>query len=226
MLKLKRGLIVSCQALEEEPLHGDGIMAKMAKAAMIGGAVGIRANGVTDIADIKKACELPVIGIIKRNYQGYDVYITPSMTEVNELLQVKPDVIALDCTMRPRPGFETPEAYIKTIKANYDVCLMADISTYEEGVNAFLAGADIIATTMAGYTDYTSDRKLPDFELIGRLADKISVPVIAEGHIDDPELARKCLEAGAYAVVVGSAITRPQLITKKFVEGIKGAILI
>jgi len=224
MVNFKRGLIVSCQALEGEPLYGPGIMAKMALAAKDGGAIGLRANGVSDIADIKKVCDLPIIGIIKRKYPGYDVYITPTLKEIEELIQVKPDIIAVDCTLRKRPGFDRPEDYIRAIKENYDVILMADISTYEEGVNAFYAGADIIATTMAGYTDYTRDRELPDIELIKKLVDKVSVPVIAEGHIETPEQAVKCLEAGAFAVVVGSAITRPQLITKKFVESISRVV--
>lgn len=225
MINLKRGLIVSCQALNGEPLYDEGIMAKMAMAAAMGGAIGIRANGVNDIADIKRVCDLPLIGLIKRSYPGYEVYITPTLKEIEELIQVKPDIIAVDCTMRSRPGFDRPEDYIRAIKENYDVCLMADISTLEEGVNAFHAGADIIATTLAGYTDYTRDGNLPDIELIKRLADKVNIPIIAEGHVDTPEQARKCLEAGAYAVVVGSAITRPQYITKRFVEEISGALV-
>jgi len=224
MNNLRRGLIVSCQALEDEPLYGSGIMSKMALAAKIGGAVGFRANGIDDIADIKKTCDLPVIGIIKKKYPGFEVYITPSMTEIDELIKAGADIIALDATIRSRPGFDSPEEFIRTIKEKCDACIMADISNYEEGLNAYRAGADLIATTLSGYTNYTLNRQQPDIELIRRLSENINVPIIAEGHIDTPEQASECLKAGAFAVVVGSAITRPQLITKKFVDQINDVI--
>ena len=221
---LKKGLIVSCQALEDEPLFGQSIMPKMALAAEAGGAVGLRANGIEDILEIKKTSKLPVIGIIKKVYPDYDVYITPSMQEIEELVKAGPDIIALDATMRPRPGYNTPEKFIYSIKQKFDVCIMADISNYQEGVNAFHAGADLIATTLSGYTNYSMGSGQPDIDLIKLLADKIDVPIIAEGHIDTPEQAAECLKAGAYAVVVGSAITRPHLITKKFVDQINEVI--
>lgn len=224
MNNLRRGLIVSCQALEEEPLYGSGIMSKMALAAKVGGAVGFRANGVDDIGDIKKVCDLPVIGIIKKAYPGYEVYITPSMKEINELIKVNPDIIALDATMRPRPEFDSPEKFIKAIKEKFNVRIMADISNYEEGLNAYYAGVDLIATTLSGYTNYTLNREKPDIELIRKLSSNINVPIIAEGHVDTPEQASECLKAGAYAVVVGSAITRPHLITKRFVDQINEVI--
>ncbi|HEY5584200.1 MAG TPA: N-acetylmannosamine-6-phosphate 2-epimerase [Ruminiclostridium sp.] len=213
-----RGLIVSCQALAGEPLYGCGIMPRMALAAKSGGAVGLRVNGVEDIRDIKKVCNLPVIGIIKASYQGFDVYITPSMKEVEALVKVKADIIAVDATMRPRPGFDNPEQFISEIKKRFKVVIMADVSTYEEGINAYNAGADVVSTTLSSYTPYTSERDKPDLDLIRRLVDKIDIPVIAEGNIQTPEQALECLEAGAHAVVVGGAITRPQLITQRFVD--------
>jgi len=222
---IKRGLIVSCQALEGEPLHGCGMMARMALAAQMGGAVGLRVNGVSDVVETKKLCHLPIIGIIKANYDGYDVYITPTMKEVDDLIAVNPDVIAVDATMRPRPGFERPEQFISAIKEKYNITLMADISNYEEGIAACNAGADIVATTLSSYTPYTIHREKPDMDLIKRLTDKLDIPVIAEGNIRTPEQAVECLKAGAYAVVVGGAITRPQLITQRFVEIIGSALV-
>jgi len=222
---IKRGLIVSCQALEDEPLYGFGMMARMALAAERGGAVGLRVNGVNDVEEIKKVCHIPVIGIIKTNYDGYDVYITPTMKEVEDLIAVNPDIIAVDATMRPRPGFDKPEKFISAIKERYDIPLMADISNYEEGIAACKAGADIVATTLSSYTPYTAHREKPDIDLIKRLADKVDIPVIAEGNIWTPEQAVECLKAGAYAVVVGGAITRPQLITRRFVEIISSILV-
>lgn len=222
---IRRGLIVSCQALEDEPLYGPGMMSRMALAAKSGGAAGLRVNGIDDIMDIKNICNLPMIGIIKANYPGYDVYITPTLKEVEDLIKAGPDIIALDATARPRPGFENPEQFISAIKSRFDVTIMADISTYEEGINAYIAGADIIATTLSSYTSYTAEREKPDLELIKRLVDKLDVPVIAEGNVQTPEQALSCLEAGAHAVVVGGAITRPQLITQRFVDTISKALM-
>ena len=220
MYRLHRGLIVSCQATKDEPLYGIGIMTKMALAAKAGGAVGLRANGIEDIIGIKKVCNLPIIGIVKRVYSEYEVYITPSMVEVEELIHAGSDIIALDATMRPRPGFDSPEKFINEIKRKYNQCVMAYVSTYEEGINAFKAGADIIATTLSGYTAYTLKRLDPDINLVKKLSDSLEIPVIAEGNIETPQQAVKCLKAGAFAVVVGSAITRPQMITKRFVDEI------
>ncbi|HBE77760.1 MAG TPA: N-acetylmannosamine-6-phosphate 2-epimerase [Firmicutes bacterium] len=223
---LNRGLIVSCQALEDEPLFGMGIMTKMAMAAKAGGAIGLRVNGLDDIIAIKKECDLPVIGIIKKVYRGYDVYITPTMNEVAQLVTVNPDIIALDATMRQRPEFEKPEEFIAAVKKRFNVCIMADISNFEEGFNAFQAGSDMIATTLALDINYGMGKRSPDLDLIRKLAAQISIPVIAEGNIESPEQAVECLKAGAYAVVVGSAITRPQLITKRFVEEINDYIIL
>jgi N-acylglucosamine-6-phosphate 2-epimerase len=222
---LKRGLIVSCQAQEDEALYGSGIMARMALAAESGGAEGLRVNGVEDIQEIRKLCQLPIIGIIKKEYSGYGPFITPTMKEIDELMQVKPDIIAIDATLRVRPGFTTPQQYISAIKANYEIAIMADVSNFEEGINAWQAGADMIATTLSSYTPYTLDRAKPDIDLIRSLVEIVDIPVIAEGNIQTPEQAMACYEAGAYAVVVGGAITRPDLITRRFVDNIGKAIL-
>jgi N-acylglucosamine-6-phosphate 2-epimerase len=217
--KFRGGLIVSCQALENEPLHGAEIMARMALAAEAGGAVGIRANGVADIRQIKSVTSLPVIGIIKREYTGSEVYITPTLVEVEEVLAAGADIVAVDATNRLRPDGRNAESFIKLVKHHYPQALvMADVSTLPEGVAAVSAGADLVASTLSGYTRYSPDLDGPDFELIRALSQSVSVPVIAEGRIRTPEEAAKCLQLGAWAVVVGSAITRPQEITQSFVE--------
>lgn len=224
MKDIYKGLIVSCQALEDEPLHSSFIMGRMALAAKEGGAVGIRANSKEDILEIKRVVDLPVIGIVKRDYEDSDIYITPTMKEIDELMEAGADIIALDATDRLRPGKLALEDFIKEIRKEYeDVLLMADCSTYEEAVNADKLGFDFIGTTLVGYTEESKGIQVNknDFELIKNILNSVSKPVIAEGNIDTPEKARRVLEIGCYSVVVGSIITRPQIITKKFTEEIK-----
>lgn len=214
--KVKRKLIVSCQALEDEPLHSSFIMGRMAYAALVGGASGIRANTVPDIQEIKKNVDLPIIGIIKHQYGDNQVYITPTMKEIDALVAEGVEVIALDGTKRERPDGNKLENLIKEAKSKYpNQLFMADISSVEEAVEAERVGFDIVGTTLVGYTEYTKGND-PLIEL-EKVIKAVSVPVIGEGNIDTPVKAKKALEIGAYAVVVGGAITRPQQITKKFV---------
>lgn len=217
--KLNGRLVVSCQALENEPLHGPDIMAKMALAAEQGGAAGIRANTREDIEAIKSVTSLPVIGLVKRDYPDSDIFITPTRKEIDELLATGAEIIALDATARARPNNEDLYELIQYIKAN-DRLVMADISTVEEGLQAFEFGADCISTTLSGYTPYTPSQDGPDTELVERLCGLTSKPVFAEGRIHHPAEAGTMLDIGAHAVVVGSAITRPQLITERFVQGL------
>jgi len=220
---INKGLIVSCQALEDEPLHSSFIMGKMAKAAIQGGAVGIRANSKEDIIEIKRSVDTPIIGIVKRDYEDSDIYITPTMREVDELMEAGVDIIALDATNRLRPDNTTLEVFIEKIREKYnDILLMADCSTYEEAINANKLGFDFIGTTLVGYTEESKGIHINDndFELIRNIINSVSKPVIAEGNIDTPEKARRVLELGCYSVVVGSIITRPQVITKKFINEI------
>ena len=196
----------------------------MAVAAKEGGASGIRANSVVDIAAIRKAVDLPIIGIIKRDYQGADVYITATMKEVDELMTVRPNIIAIDATTSTRPNGESLKEFFQKAKGKYpDQLWMADCSTIDEMLTADQLGFDFIGTTLVGYTKQSQGDKIEsnDFEIIRKALSKLSHPLIAEGNIDTPDKVRRVLELGAYSVVVGSAITRPQLITKKFVEATK-----
>lgn len=224
MEELRHKLIVSCQALPDEPLHSDFIMARMAVAAKEGGASGIRANSVVDIAAIQKAVDLPIIGIIKRDYQDADVYITATMKEVDELMTVRPNIIAIDATTSTRPNGESLKEFFQKAKEKYpDQLWMADCSTIDEMLTADQLGFDFIGTTLVGYTKQSQGDKIEsnDFEIIRKALSKLSHPLIAEGNVDTPDKVHRVLELGAYSVVVGSAITRPQLITKKFVEATK-----
>ena len=217
---IKNGLIVSCQALKDEPLHSPLIMSKMALAAYKGGAVGIRANTVADILKIREQVDLPIIGIIKNEYKNSKIYIAPTLKEVEELIRADVDIIAFDATLRERPDNTTIREIIMHIHKAGKLA-MADISDYREGKNAFELGADLVSTTLSGYTDYSPKCDCPDFGLISRLSKTIRIPVIAEGRIVSPQDAVKCFKNGAYSVIVGSAITRPQEITKRFTNAIQ-----
>lgn len=217
--RLKGGLIVSCQALIDEPLYGAAIMARMALAAKEGGAVGIRANTPEDIRSIKDTVDLPVIGLYKQDYAGNEVYITPTLKEVEELMEVKPDIIAMDATGRIRPEGLTLEDFFQQIKLKYpEMFFMADCATLEEAKKAEELGFDMIGTTLCGYTQETRGSKLPALSLMKEMAEQLKVPVIGEGGISTPEELRQAMEAGIHAAVVGGAITRPREITKKFTE--------
>ncbi|WP_071459189.1 N-acetylmannosamine-6-phosphate 2-epimerase [Bacillus massilinigeriensis] len=220
--QLNGKLIVSCQALPEEPLHSPFIMGRMAYAAMLGGAGGIRANSIEDIKEIKGTVDLPIIGIIKQVYRGSDVFITPTMKEIELLINEKVDIIALDATKRVRPDGKSISEVFPIIRDSFpNQIFMADCSTLEEAEEAFKLGFDCLATTLSGYTAYTEDRKLPDFELMESMVNAFDIPVIAEGGIWTPEDLGKAFSIGIHSAVVGSAITRPMEITKKFISAIK-----
>ncbi|KWX75350.1 N-acylglucosamine-6-phosphate 2-epimerase [Paenibacillus jilunlii] len=218
--KLHHGLIVSCQALPGEPLYGAEMMARMAAAAEEGGAVGIRANGAADVRAIKSAVSLPVIGIIKRDYPGSAVYITPTLREIEELLEAGADMIAFDATGQKRPEGCTLEQIVSFLSRN-GTASMADISILEEAIHAEALGVSCVSTTLSGYTPYSLQQEGPNFELLQKAVERLSVPVIAEGRMIEPDQVRKAMDLGAYAAVVGSAITRPQLITGRFAAAIR-----
>lgn len=222
--KLKGQLVVSCQALPDEPLHSSFIMSRMALAAKQGGAGGIRANTKEDIAEIKKLVDLPVIAIIKRDYPDSEIYITPTMKEIRELMEVKPEIIALDATDRLRPEGKTLDQFFAEIKAEFpDQLLMADCSTYEECIHADELGFDFVGTTMVGYTPQSKSLKIDedDFKILRDVLANVKHRVICEGNIDSPQKARRVIDLGSFCVVVGSSITRPQLITKKYAQALE-----
>ena len=209
--RIEGGLVVSCQALEDEPLHSAEIMARMAEAAMIGGAVGIRCNGVEDTKAIRAKVDLPVIGLWKVGREG--VYITPTADHALSIIDAGADMVALDAT-KMRANLESDILAIHKVGG----LVMADISTYEEALMAADVGVDCISTTLSGYTEWSPQQEAPDFDLINRLSNRLSIPVIAEGRINTPELLEEAFAVGAFAVVVGSAITRPQWITSNFIR--------
>ena len=225
ILEATRGsIIVSCQALPGEPLYCDtmSLMPFMAKAAKEAGSKCIRTSSIRDVIAIKKETGLPVIGLVKRTIEGYASYITPTMKEVDELVAAESDIVALDCTNRVRGDGTTINEFIAQIKAKYpDIVLMADISTFEEGLNAQECGVDIVGTTLSGYTDYSLKVDGPDYALVERLVQELKIPVIAEGKVHYPDQAKKMLNLGAHAVVVGGAITRPLEIAQRFYKAIE-----
>lgn len=221
--QLRGKLIVSCQALPQEPLHSSFIMGRMALAAQQGGALGIRANTKEDIREIQAQVNLPVIGIVKRDYPDSKIYITPTMLEIQDLMEVKPEIIALDATDALRPGGVTLDVFFRQLKERYPEQLwMADCSTVEEALHADELGFDFIGTTLVGYTEQSRGLKIEagDFEILRKIIASAKHRVIAEGNINTPEKARRVIELGAFSVVVGSIITRPQLITKSFAEAL------
>ncbi|MDO4437950.1 MAG: N-acetylmannosamine-6-phosphate 2-epimerase [Eubacteriales bacterium] len=221
--EIKGKIIVSCQALPGEPLYCEErtFMDLMAKAAKKAGSPAIRANSIRDIKAIKAETGLPVFGIIKQQYDGFDSYITPTMKEVDMLHEAGVEVIAVDCTDRKRGDGLSASEYLTQIKNKYkNQLIMADIATYEEGMAAYKAGADFISTTMCGYTEATKEHTDgPALELIKDLSESIKdIPIIAEGRIHSPEDAVRVFEAGAYAAIVGGAITRPLEIASRFIK--------
>ena len=216
-MKLPRGLIVSCQARADNPLHGPQFMGAMALAARDGGAVGIRANGPADVAAVQ-AVGLPVIGIHKVFSDDFPVYITPNFEAAAAISAAGAGIIALDCTERRRHG-EHPSVLIRRIQEEIGAEVFADISTLDEGLKAADWGADYVATTLSGYTESTEPKpEEPDLALLESLAAQLDVPVVAEGRYNNPELVLQAFAVGGHAVVVGTMITNPREITRMFVK--------
>ena len=219
--KLKNQVIISVQAMPDEPLYDEGCMIAMMQSVINGGAKGLRLAGFRDVKNAKKLFDVPVIGLtnpdkLPNNWKEV-VYITPTLNEVDELINAGADIIATDATMRPRLK-ESLEEIIKYIKSKNKLA-MADISTFEEGLNARKLGFDVISTTLSGYTQNSrQDLTTPDFELLEKLVKELDCPIILEGRVWEPSEVNKAFELGAYSVVIGSAVTRPQLITKRFCE--------
>lgn len=214
--RLRGGLIVSCQAPDESPLHDPRFMAGFARAAEVGGAVALRVNGAPDVRAVRKAVGLPIIGINKQRDKRWPVFITPSWSSAYQVVRAGADIVALDATHRLRHGWVSPELLITRIKAELGVPVMADIDSLAEGLAAAKAGADIVATTLAGYTDARKPTSGPDLRLLRALAGRLDVPIICEGRIRNPTDVAAAFAAGAFAVVVGTAITNPVALTEAF----------
>lgn len=222
--KIKDKLIISVQAMPSEPLYKEECMLAMMQSVVKGGACALRVAGARDVQNAKKNFNIPIIGLTKpdvipSNWKQI-VYITPTIKDAKSLIMAGADIVAFDGTSRPRPE-DNLKNIIKYIKINNKLA-MADISTFEEGVAARSLGADIISTTLSGYTQNSpNETDEPDFELVTKLTKILDCPVILEGRVWTPEQVNKAFEAGAYSVVIGSAVTRPQLIVKRFNLGLK-----
>ncbi|MBZ0201102.1 MAG: N-acetylmannosamine-6-phosphate 2-epimerase [Ignavibacteriaceae bacterium] len=220
--KIKNGLIVSCQAEGDDPFNSPEGVTLFARAAKLGGACAIRSEGIEKTKMIVSEVGLPAIGLIKSKFEDGYVRITGSFDDVENLIETGANLIAIDGTFRKRQGWSGPE-FIREVKKRYNCLVMADVATYSEGIACAEAGADCISTTLSGYTPETkgNPKQEPDFELVEKLSSRIKIPVIAEGKINKTDYAKLMIEHGAWAVVVGTAITRPRVITSWFVDVIK-----
>ena len=219
---IKRGLIVSCQAEGESPFNHPEMLYAFAKAAQMGGAVAVRLEGINNIKYIAGKISIPVIGIIKGEYDNGEVLITPGLSEAMEIAKNGAQIIGLDSTKRVRPSGDSSYQLIKEVKNRLDAEIFADVSTFSEGILAEKAGADYVGTTLSGYTEYsTTNSDSPDFELISALAKTLKIPLFCKGRIKSPEDVRTAKDLGAYGVVVGTTITRPIDVVKRFVEPFK-----
>lgn len=220
ILQVRGQLIVSCQALPDEPLYGAEIMARMALAAQIGGAKAIRANTPPDIAAICAIVDLPIIGLYKDHIPGYEVYITPTLVHAMAVVEAGAHLVAIDATNRPRPQGGSLADFIAAIHEELTCPVLADVSNVDEGLAAEAAGADLVSTTLSGYTATSPDLPGPDLDLVRQLAGRLHVPLLAEGRYHTPQQVLQALDFGALAVIVGGAITRPQEITRRFVAAL------
>lgn len=219
--KFKKCIIVSCQSEDDDPFNAaPEYMALFARAAEMGGAKGIRTQGIEKIKAIKKVVNLPVIGLLKSKFEDGTVRITGSFREVEQLVAIGSDIIAIDGTFRMRDGFSGPN-FIGEVKKRYDCLVLADIATNEEAMACAEFGADAVSTTLNGYTPETNQfHNGPNYELLSEIVANIDIPIFAEGRYNTPAEAKKAIQLGAYAVISGTAITRPRVITSWFVEAI------
>ena len=216
-------MIISCQAVEDEPLYVEekSIMYLMARAAKQAGTPAIRTSSIRDVIAIKEETGLPVIGLVKIQYPGYEGYITPTMKEIDAIMTAAPDIIALDATNRKRPDGSTIETFFPEVRKKYpDKIFMAECASYEDGMRAQKLGFDIVGTTLCGYTPDTKGTEIPCFPMLEKLAQDLTIPLIAEGGIWEPQQLQKAFACVAYAAVIGTAISRPREITKRFVNAI------
>ena len=218
---LRGGLVVSCQAPASSPLHHPEVIAAMAAAAVQRGAVGVRIDSPSHIEAVRARVSQPIIGLWKQVLPPSAVYITPQAHHAEAVAQAGSDIIAVDATQRPRPGQETLADLIEHIHTRLHKPVMADVDSLENALAAIEAGADCVGTTLFGYTEATDGETPPSLDLLRAMVDRCPVPVICEGGIAAPEMARAALEAGAYAVVVGTAITGMDSLVSQYVTALK-----
>lgn len=218
--KLQNSLIVSCQAPADSPLHDPQVIAAMAKAAILRGASGVRIDSPSHVSAVRQSVEAPIIGLWKQQITGYDIYITPQFEHAAAIASAGADIIAIDATLRKRPGEEKLDTLIARIHDELGKLVMADVDTIEAAIAAASSGADIVGTTLFGYTNETKHLSPPGFELLSQMVAKLDVPVICEGGISSPQMAQEALKLGAYAVVVGTAITGIDYLVKAYQEAI------
>ena len=217
--RIENGLIVSCQAPANSPLCKPEIIRALAETAEQNEAVGVRIDSPAHIFAVKQAVRVPVLGIYKIIWDSSEVYITPTFEAAKQIAEAGADVIALDATLRQRPNGENLTEIVRRIKEELHLPVMADVSTLAEGVNAVeTAGVDLVGTTLSGYTDETKHLTEPDFQLIEKLAARLTVPVICEGRLRSPDDVRRAFDCGAFAVVVGGAITGIDQLVQQFVS--------
>ncbi|GGO68105.1 N-acetylmannosamine-6-phosphate 2-epimerase [Nocardioides deserti] len=217
--RLRGGLVVSCQAYGGEPMNDAETMTRVAQAVVAGGAVAVRAQGPGHLRRMRAELDVPLVGLWKDGHD--DVFITPTLEHAAAVAEAGAEVVALDGTDRCRPdGLDLAET-IRRLRERHPVLVMADVSTFEEGVLAAEAGADLVGTTLSGYTAYTVKTPGPDLDLVERLAGALSVPIVAEGRYHTPDQAAEALERGAHCVVVGTAITHPATITSWFAAALE-----
>ena len=221
---IRGGLVVSCQAPRGSPLAETEHLVALARAAEAGGACAIRAEGSDAITAITAAVGLPVIGLRKREVPGSDVYITPTLEDARDMAAAGADIVAVDATLRPRPGGIEGKAFVARLARELRRPLLADVDSFEAGVAAEAAGAAAVATTLSGYTSNEAPPEEPDLELVSRLAAQLDCPVLAEGRYATPDAAQEALDAGAFAVVIGSAITDPVALTRRFAAVCRGGV--
>jgi N-acylglucosamine-6-phosphate 2-epimerase len=223
LAELEGGLVVSVQAPDDSPLRETVHIVAIARAAEAGGAAGLRADGGAHVAAIKAAVRLPVIGLRKRRVPGSAVYITPQIADAHQVVAAGADLVAVDATLRPRPGGVAARDFISALVRELPQPVLADVDSMEAGVTAREAGAAAVATTLSGYTAGGPPPEGPDIDLVARLAAELDCPVLAEGRYGSPAAVRAALEAGAFAVVVGTAIADPLALTRRFTEAAAGA---
>ncbi|MEI9978905.1 MAG: putative N-acetylmannosamine-6-phosphate 2-epimerase [Edaphobacter sp.] len=216
--RLRGRLVVSCQASEGDPLDDVGTLVRIVTSVLRGGAGGLRAEGAERVAAFRGITDLPIVGIVKRYDVNGDVYITPDFLSAKAVSEAGADIVALDCTARRLKEAEPWPGLIERIHSELRRLVLADVASVDDAIAAEGAGADAVATTLYGYTAETAGVRTPSWELVERMVARVKVPVVVEGHITRPGEVRKAFELGAWAVVVGSAITRPETITARFAE--------